>query len=199
MGESVILWKEDVLPDAIHNALLESFQSLHWYDGEYKGRKISRKQRWYHVNGSRFCNKWPDFERWQSNDYTPLLTQAQHYIQTYVESLNIHVDINSILLNYYENGKIIIPKHRDNEEIFGDNPVVIVVSLGSSRTLRFTRIEPNSISLKATGEIIDIDLKPKSMLIMSGTTQKYFCHEILPCDSCLPRYSMTFRHHSYTK
>jgi alkylated DNA repair dioxygenase AlkB len=121
---------------------------------------------------------------------------AQEHIQNYVKSeFNIDVDINSVLINYYENGKIIIPKHRDNEEIFGDNPVIIVLSLGSSRTLRFSRVEPNVSSMKVIGHTIDIELKPKSVLIMKGTTQKYFCHELLLSDSKLPRYSMTFRNH----
>jgi alkylated DNA repair dioxygenase AlkB len=107
------------------------------------------------------------------------------------------VDINSVLINSYEHGKIIIPKHRDNEDIFGENPIVMIVSLGSTRTLRFSRVEPNVSSLKSIrAEVIDIDLKPKSMLLMTGTTQKYFCHELLPSNSMEPRYSMTFRHHT---
>lgn len=195
LGESTILWKEDVLPDSIHSELLESFKDLKWHGGDYEGREVSRKQRWYHTNGSYFCDKWPRFERWQSNTYSDIILSAQTYIQQYVSNLGIKIDINSVLINSYENGKIIIPKHRDNEEIFGDNPIVIVVSLGSTRTLRFSRVDPNVSSLKVTGDVIDIDLTPKSILIMMGTTQKYFCHELIPCDSLLPRYSMTFRNH----
>jgi len=194
LGESTIIWKEDVLPDTIHDALLESFKELQWFGGDYEGREISRKQRWYHVDGSYFCEKWPRFDRWVSNPYTDILMESQNYVQDYVNNvLNVDVNINSVLVNYYETGKIIIPKHRDNENIFGDNPTVVVVSLGSTRTLRFSRVDPNVSSLKVIGDTIDIDLKPKSILIMKGTTQKYFCHEILPCKSELPRYSLTFR------
>ena len=200
LGESTILWKENVLPDSLHSALLESFQTMEWYGGDYRGREISRKQRWYHLDGSYFCKQWPQFDRWQSNDYSDLLLCTQNYIQNYVQhTLNIDVDINSVLINCYDHGNIVIPKHRDNENIFGENPIVVVVSLGSTRTLRFTRVEPFSISFKAIGQVIDIDLKPKSILIMTGTTQKYFCHELLKSDSTDPRYSMTFRNHSLGK
>ena len=198
LGESTIIWKDDVLPDFLHETLVQSFQEAQWHGGDYEGRKVSRKQRWYHTNGSYFCDKWPNFERWRSHSYTDSMLEAQSYIQSYVKKeFNIDIDINSVLVNYYENGKIIIPKHRDNEEIFGDNPNVIVISLGSTRTLRFSRVEPHVSSLRTTGQIIDIDLKPKSLLIMQGTTQKYFCHELLASESQEPRYSMTFRNHVF--
>ena len=199
LGDSTILWKEEVLPDRLHDQLLQSFQDMNWYGGDYEGRKVSRKQRWYHREGEYFCTKWPNFDRWQSHSYTDTLYETQLYIQAFVKKeFDIEIDINSVLVNYYEHGTIIIPKHRDNEEIFGDNPTVIVVSLGSTRTLRFSRVEPDASSLKGNGQTIDIDLKPKSILIMLGTTQKYFCHELLPSDSKKPRYSMTFRKHAFT-
>ena len=88
---------------------------------------------------------------------------------------------------------MVIPKHRDKESIFGDNPTIIILSVASTRTIRFSPVNPHSPSLKAIGPIIDIDLKPNSLLIMKGTTQKYFCHEILESDSLFPRYSLTFR------
>jgi alkylated DNA repair dioxygenase AlkB len=196
LGESVILWKEDVLPDDLHEALLKEFQTLEWHDGDYEGRKVSRKQRWYHTDNAYFCKQWPHFTRWVSNPYFPALEQAQQYVQTYVNTVfNIPTQINSVLINAYENGKAVISKHRDNETIFGDNPTVIILSLGSTRTLRFSRVKPHAQSLKTIGHTIDIDLKPKSILIMQGTTQKYYCHELLVSDSDKPRYSMTFRRH----
>jgi alkylated DNA repair dioxygenase AlkB len=196
LGESLILWKEDVLPQAIHDALLHAFQDMEWYGGEYEGRKVSRKQRWYHMDGSYFCSTWRKYPRWVSNPYFPALEQAQTFVQEYVRTqLGIETKINSVLINCYETGKIIIPKHRDNEDIFGENPTVVIVSLGSTRTLRFSRVMPKLSSLKASGPTIDIDLIPRSILIMQGTTQKYYCHELLRSASVEPRYSMTFRHH----
>ena len=196
LGESTIIWKENVLPDEIHETLMESFKTMDWYGGDYEGRKVSRKQRWYHIDGTYFCDKWPNFDRWVANPYFSALQQAQDFVQEYVKTnFDIDVPLNSVLINSYENGKIIIPKHRDNEEIFGDNPTVIIVSLGSTRTLRFSRVKPHMSSLKTIGHTIDIDLKPKSILIMQGTTQKYYCHELLVSESLIPRFSMTFRKH----
>ena len=196
LGESLILWKEDVLPQEIHDSLMSSFETMDWHDGNYEGRKVSRKQRWYHMEGSYFCSKWPTFPRWVANPYFPALQQAQDFVQNYVQTqYGIKTNMNSVLINYYETGKIVIAKHRDNEEIFGENPTVVIVSLGSTRTFRFSRVKPNLSSLKTTGPTIDIDLTPRSILLMQGTTQKYYCHELLRSDSILPRYSMTFRQH----
>ena len=196
LGESVILWQENVLPDSIHDALMMTFPSLEWFGGNYEGRKVSRKQRWYHEDGAYFCETWPRFDRWQANPYFPALTAAQEHVQAYIDThLGSSTKVNSVLMNAYENGSIIIPKHRDNEEIFGENPTVAIVSLGSTRTLRFSRVKPHISSLKTIGHTIDIDLKPKSILLMQGTTQKYYCHELLRSTSDKPRYSMTFRYH----
>lgn len=196
LGVSTIIYKEDVLPQDIHDALIAEFQTMDWYGGDYEGRKVSRKQRWYHTDGAYFCEKWPNFTRWTANPYFPALQKAQDYVVDYVKkNFDIELPVNSVLINSYEHGKIIIPKHRDNEEIFGDNPTVIIISLHSTRTLRFSRVKPHISSLKTIGHIIDIDLKPRSVLIMRGTTQKYYCHELLVSDSVKPRYSMTFRQH----
>ena len=43
------------------------------------------------------------------------------------------------------------------------------------------------------GESFIIPLKPNSLLIMSGASQKYFTHEIIKNNSKDTRYSLTFR------
>ena len=103
---------------------------------------------------------------------------------------------NSILINKYINGKNIIPKHRDSENIFGDNPTIAVYSVGSPRIIRFTRVGTNN-NKKLKGETpIDIKLEEGSLLIMSGTVQKYYVHEILKDDTITDtRYSLTLRNH----
>ena len=96
-----------------------------------------------------------------------------------------------------ENGKNIIPKHRDSEDIFGQNPTIAVLSIGTPRIIRFTPVNPTIKSVKAiSNDTIDIILEHGSLLIMSGTMQKYYCHEILSDDNITDsRYSLTFREH----
>lgn len=204
-GKTFILYKENVLSVREQNRLLKHFDGLQWYGGDYDGREIMRKQRFYHMEGKSFCDHWPDFERWRSCRYSTELIKLQEKIQKQLKTLkflkNVTIPVlNSILVNVYENGSCLIPAHRDSEEIFGNNPVIVVLSLGSTRTMRFTRVNPDTRSLKAVVEDcpedqIDIDLVPGSMIIMAGTTQKYYKHEILRSNSGEKRYSITLREH----
>ena len=196
LGQSIISYEK--LPKDYASSLHTHLTTLKYYSGEYDDREICRQQRWYHTEHKYFNPTWPFYERWQSLEYDELLLTLQEEInKTVVAKLKTDWTANSLLINRYINGGSIIPKHRDSEEIFGDNPTIAVLSIGATRTIRFTPIDPNTKSLKAvTKDLIDIELESNSLLIMAGTTQKYYCHEILKEEkSTLPRYSLTFRDH----
>jgi len=204
-AEAKIIYCRDVIPKLTQHKLLEYFKTVEWFTGDYKGRTVSRLQRWYHMEDRRISDKWPEFVRWMPCKYTTLLHNVQESVARYVKTaaaiatsehdLNSLAHLNSVLINFYPNGSCIIPKHRDSEELFGENPIILIISLGCTRTMRFSKINPQSKSLKAEN-YYDIDLEPGSLLIMSGTTQKHYCHELLKSDTCTSeRYSMTFRYH----
>lgn len=197
LGESAIYLDKKVVTEELQATLLEYFKSVEWFGGDYSGRKISRLQRWYHMEGRRISDKWPEFSRWTPCAYTELIIAIQAVVTKFVaEKYGLSPSINSVLINYYRDGASIIPRHRDSEEIFGDNPTIIILSLGSKRVMRFSRVNPGGRSMKTVDdEEYDVVLEPGSVLVMAGTTQKYYCHELLHSDSSDARYSMTFRHH----
>ena len=197
LGKSVVWHKHTEIVDT--QLLFEYLQSLDYQKGDYKGRDIRREQRWYHINGTYFNCKWKKYKRWESFNYTPMLLFIQERINYFVKHI-IHPKeswiSNSVLINRYINGENIIPKHRDSEEVFGDNPIIAVYSIGASRTIRFTRVGLHS-NVHIKGEkVVDIRLNDGDLLIMSGTVQKYYVHEILKeTKDTGERFSLTFRVH----
>lgn len=187
----------------IENLLTPILPTLTYYGGKYDEHSVSREQVWFHEDIKPFHPDWSHLDRWKAHPYTSTLLSIQEHIKKTTASLLKAPKFrpNSILINRYRTGQNIIPKHRDREDIFGDNPIIAIYSLGASRTLRFTPIEPNTRSLKAiSSDIVDIKMRSNSLTIMSGTTQKHFCHELVRDTSIKePRYSLTFREHNFTK
>ena len=105
------------------------------------------------------------------------------YIEDKLKKTNIF--INSCLINKYKDGNDIISPHKDNSYSFGEYPKILIFSVGSDRDIKLTSdIDKSSIIFK---------LKPNSLFIMSGGSQKYFTHEILKSNTKNIRYSLTFR------
>ena len=120
---------------------------------------------------------------------------------------------NSCLMNKYRNGNDSIKPHRDSEEIFGENPIVVIVSIGATRTITFRRIIYDEDNLHLIQPVTDtndsyevsVDLPEGSILVMGGGVQKFYSHEISKsntmtdcilndaCDDKNTRYSLTFR------
>jgi alkylated DNA repair dioxygenase AlkB len=203
-GPSKIWYKKVNILD--HSILLDYFKTLTFQKGDYKGRDISREQRWYHRDKKLFHPKWGEFKRWHSFNYDHTLDYIETKINRIVKQILFSKEIvnynedewisNSILINKYENGNNIIPKHRDSETIFGDNPIIAIYSVGSPRTMRFQRVHLDCNKSMKDIQPIDIVLEPNSLLIMSGSIQKNYTHEILREPHITEqRYSLTFRKH----
>jgi alkylated DNA repair dioxygenase AlkB len=95
---------------------------------------------------------------------------------------------NSVLLNLYRNEGDSVGWHSDNETELGSRPVIASLSLGETRRFKLrhkTRKDQKTISLALTDG---------SLLVMSGTTQKFWRHAIdkerEPKDA---RINLTFR------
>ena len=111
--------------------------------------------------------------------------------------------LNSCLMNKYRDGGDSIKPHRDSEEIFGENPVVVILSIGATRTLTFRRIiyDEDNLHLIQTetdpvlAHEFSVEMTEGSMVIMAGALQKYYSHEVTKVVDveCPTRYSMTFR------
>lgn len=93
---------------------------------------------------------------------------------------------NSVLANLYRTGADSVSWHADNEPELGQNPVIASVSLGGER--RF------DLRNRATGETVKTMLPSGSVLVMSGTIQHDWVHQVPKTKKPVnPRINLTFR------
>lgn len=118
----------------------------------------------------------------QPHPWTLLLQK----IKSYIESVS-DTNFTTVLLNYYRDGKDSNGWHADNEKELGRNPIIASVSFGAER---FFQLKHNSISnLKQ-----NILLEHGSLLIMKGTTQHSWKHQIPKTSKPIgSRINLTFR------
>jgi alkylated DNA repair dioxygenase AlkB len=102
-----------------------------------------------------------------------------------------NVRYNQALINWYKDGSHYIGAHSDDERLLVKNSNILSISLGETRIFR--------IRNKQTKEIIkNIPLKHGTYIIMGGTMQSRYTHEIVKVtgDKALkmkPRINITFR------
>ena len=185
--KSTFFYYED---DVFTNDELAFLYTLNYKEGDYESNeygklKVSRKQIWYQTESKYFCPLWKKrLNRWEPEPYFDHLISIQNKIQNYINNLNLFsLNINSCLINYYETGNHFIPPHKDSSLSFGEYPTIVCISHGDNRTM----------TLKNEEESYNFNLKSNSIFIMSGSSQKYYTHQIEKKESSLPRYSLTFR------
>lgn len=97
------------------------------------------------------------------------------------------VEFNSVLLNMYRNETDSVGWHSDDEPELGANPVIASVSFGATRPFQLKHR-----GLPSNRQIID--LTSGSVLLMQGTTQRYWQHRIPKAKSpTAKRINLTFR------
>ena len=164
----------DFLPHELYLKLNSWLLSLELFSGtNKKGNTIHRTQKWFHVDGERFDTSWNQhFDRWKGHEFPDILKEILDYV-----NLNLGIDTNSCLINYYENGEKFIPKHTDSMVSFGPNPTIVNISIGATRVIRVANQ--------------DYSLHSNGLFIMSGPSVE---HELLKDLDCTqPRWSLTFR------
>lgn len=162
----------------------------------------SRYQKWYQDENKYFCPMWKKrYERWKSFTYDDTLKNLQQKIKRKIYQLNLDSNFNSCLINKYETGQHYINKHRDSILSFGEYPTIVGLSLGSERIIKFNKVlfeKENIKSFKSDKKNpfkFNFNLESGSIFIMSGSSQKYFTHEIPISDTNETRYSFTFRNY----
>jgi alkylated DNA repair dioxygenase AlkB len=114
--------------------------------------------------------------------WTPLLT----YLKEEVEQI-AHTQFTTVLLNLYRNGQDSNGWHADNEKELGRNPVIASLSFGAERAFH---LQHNTLR----EEKLKIPLTAGSLLLMQGTTQHYWKHQIPKTARPVgPRINLTFR------
>lgn len=107
-------------------------------------------------------------------------------LKTKIETI-AHTTFTTVLLNQYRDGKDSNGWHADNEKELGINPVIASLSFGAERTFQ---LKHNTLKDQKKSII----LQHGSLLLMKGTTQHFWKHQIpktaKPID---PRVNLTFR------
>lgn len=175
--------EEVFFTSAESNALLESFISkLPWESMTIKmfGRdtKIPRLQCWIGDEGCeyRYSGKQLNRQIWNQD-----LTMIREKI--YKE---LKIDFNSVLANYYRDGKDSMGWHSDDEKELGPNPTIASISFGSERDLVFRN--------KITKKTLAIPQTNGCLILIDGETQKNWQHSIKKTRKVIgPRINLTFR------
>lgn len=95
-------------------------------------------------------------------------------------------DLNSVMLNIYDDGTKSIPWHADDEGELGYKPTILSISLGATRNF-YLRKKDNDI-------IHCVPLLDSSLLVMAGLTQSFYEHAVLQEDVQSIRFNLTLRH-----
>jgi alkylated DNA repair dioxygenase AlkB len=107
-------------------------------------------------------------------------------IKSLVENVS-GTNFTSVLLNYYRNGNDGNGWHADNEKELGRNPIIASLSLGTERNFQ---LKHNT----DTSQKKNIILEHGSLLLMKGTTQHFWKHQIPKTAKPIgPRINLTFR------
>ena len=115
-----------------------------------------------------------------------VLSRLLELVQSKADDDYVEGNFNSILLNYYRNGKDSIAAHSDDEPALRGSPAVASLSLGATRRMVFKAIR--------TDEQYDIKLEHGDYLLMHHGTQEDWTHAIPKKPTCSePRISLTFR------
>jgi alkylated DNA repair dioxygenase AlkB len=116
------------------------------------------------------------------NPWTPVLDEMRRRIEAITGA-----KFNSVLLNYYRDGRDSIAQHSDNEPELGRHPTIASVSLGAERIFDMTRKD-------GTCKPVHIPLGHGSLIVMSGDTQRNWKHGIAKTrDRVGGRINLTFR------
>jgi len=97
-------------------------------------------------------------------------------------------DFNSLLLNYYRNGKDSIGWHSDDERELVPNPIVASLTLGASRNFELKHKKGAKIGR------LTLPLTHGSLLVMGETIQQHWLHAVLKTEEDVgERINLTFR------
>lgn len=107
-------------------------------------------------------------------------------LKTEIEKVSDTI-FTTVLLNQYRDGKDSNGWHADNEKELGINPVIASLSFGAERTFQLK----HNLDKDQKKSIV---LKHGSLLLMKGTTQHFWKHQIpKTAKSIGPRINATFR------
>ena len=144
-----------------------------------KWRKIGKRESYYI---SPYPYQYAGITHPPEVNYHPIIDELMCRISNICKA-----EINSVLINRYEDGSSHIPWHQDNEPELGENPTICSLSLGASRIFE--------IMNKSTKKINQFEMHNSTLIVMSGAMQKQYYHRVPMDESCeAARLNLTFRY-----
>ena len=142
---------------------------------------VPRLEAWYGEEGKSYAYSGIHMD---PKPWTEELLTIKHAIEPIAG-----VNFNSVLINYYRDGKDRVAWHSDDEKELGKNPIIGSVSLGAERKFKLRHKQYKTNGLKH-----EILLRHGSFLLMQGPTQHHWMHEIPRTAKPIgPRINLTFR------
>ena len=145
-----------------------------------KTHPVPRLQAWYADPGYNYAYSNIDLE---VNPWSDTLLEIKKTVETQTNQ-----SFNSVLINYYRDGSDYAAWHSDDEKELGKNPTIASLSLGAKRMFHLKHKSNKGI------EIFKFELPHNSLLIMSGTLQHHWKHQLAKTSKpVLERINLTFR------
>lgn len=170
------------LPEALfaqlHDTIAWREESIRLFGKRYMQPRLLA---WYGDPGARYRYSGVDHE---PLPWLPLLADLRDRLESLAEAR-----FNSALANLYRHNRDSMGLHADDEPALGAEPVIASLSLGEERVFRLKHRHDKTIpSLR-------LPLPTGSVLVMRGSTQKNWKHEIpKQARDCGPRINLTFRY-----
>ena len=118
----------------------------------------------------------------QPHPWNLLLQKLKFQVETVSKG-----NFTTVLLNLYRTGQDSNGWHADNEKELGINPIIASLSFGAERYFHLQHNNNKELKLK-------ILLEHGSLLLMKGTTQHFWKHQIPKTSKPIePRINLTFR------
>jgi alkylated DNA repair dioxygenase AlkB len=115
--------------------------------------------------------------------WTNILTEIKRNIQDCTDA-----SFNSVFLNLYRNHNDSMGFHSDDERELGPEPVIASLTFGATRVFVLKHKKNSEMAP------VKIPLEAGSVLLMKGSTQRYWKHGIMKqTQPCGPRVNLTFR------
>lgn len=116
----------------------------------------------------------------------PAVFHVKQLIEQQLANINIAVNFNSCLLNYYPTGEQGMGYHADDEPELGPQPIIASLSLGAER--KFV------LKHKLSKDKVELLLQSGQLIVMHGDTQQYWKHTVTKTKRVNQgRISLTFR------
>jgi alkylated DNA repair dioxygenase AlkB len=179
----VLFYRDFFSPSESETLFRELENNIQWEQTHIKmGAKVvpvPRLTAWYGDEGKAYTYSGITLH---PHPWTPLLLSIKQRLESVTTAR-----FNSVLLNFYRHGNDSVAWHSDDEPELGQNPVIASVSFGATR--RFQLKHKHNPDWRQA-----VDLTPGGLLLMQGTTQHFWKHQIPKTKKPTnPRINLTFR------